>query len=622
MKNPHTAKLLAHTLVAGALVVLAACGGGGSQAPAPGGGEVAITYQQPDGYPALAEDLVATRMQPQPAYEYIAGDPSLRSMSATPLASVFRQLPVRKTASVSGEDLIKQGSGIFDSRSQNVTINGTRAVFEPDYTDGSESAVFDNLAYALYSFPIAGVGASDLEQTIGLYFGPDGRPASPDLLWIGLANPAEETWDWYEYPADGVLTLDSFTPYEDGSGNVLAALVVRGSQPVILDRLQVADFEVRGTGDTAPPPSFVPDDRPPFYTFADINLPVDLRPGCAPIADQGRIGSCTAFATADSALNYELRKLYEACGWDLANDNYRLGPRYVYVRTGVDQGWGCGLSGRVTSEVGDWLVDNGSPTESAAPYGTATLADFDCDDSWNSVAISEASMLTSESKVMFGSKDGSGRWYLSDDDIDDVKMALRHHDHPVVFRTNLDSAFSDPDYAAGETWTYNGTRIGGHAMCFVGYDDSVGDTGAFLVRNSWGDDWGADGYCWISYESVKDPQAGVYAFYLTTSYNHSVPLFFCPGEPLVKIPDYVFASEGLFPDKIELGWDPIDGATGFVIYRDTFEESYDFVGFGQTSYIDQAVEPGIAHTYWVAALDEQEAEGPPSHNVVGWASNP
>jgi hypothetical protein len=101
-----------------------------------------------------------------------------------------------------------------------------------------------------------------------------------------------------------------------------------------------------------------------------------------------------------------------------------------------------------------------------------------------------------------------------------------------------------------------------------------------------------------------------------------VPLFFCPSEPPVKIPDYVFASEGLFPDKIEIGWDPPEGATGFVIYRDSLEERYAFAGLGQSSYIDQAVEPGIAHTYWVAALNEQEEEGPPSYNVVGWASNP
>jgi C1A family cysteine protease len=38
--------------------------------------------------------------------------------------------------------------------------------------------------------------------------------------------------------------------------------------------------------------------------------------------------------------------------------------------------------------------------------------------------------------------------------------------------------------------------IGGHAVLVAGYDNS---RGAFLVRNSWGPDWGEGGYCWIDY---------------------------------------------------------------------------------------------------------------------------
>lgn len=39
-----------------------------------------------------------------------------------------------------------------------------------------------------------------------------------------------------------------------------------------------------------------------------------------------------------------------------------------------------------------------------------------------------------------------------------------------------------------------------HAMCVVAYDDSKyhGD-GGFLLMNSWGDDWGKNGFAWVSY---------------------------------------------------------------------------------------------------------------------------
>jgi C1A family cysteine protease len=43
--------------------------------------------------------------------------------------------------------------------------------------------------------------------------------------------------------------------------------------------------------------------------------------------------------------------------------------------------------------------------------------------------------------------------------------------------------------------------LGGHAMCAVGYDDSKQ---AFLVRNSWGANWGLGGYCYMPYAYLTD----------------------------------------------------------------------------------------------------------------------
>ena len=54
--------------------------------------------------------------------------------------------------------------------------------------------------------------------------------------------------------------------------------------------------------------------------------------------------------------------------------------------------------------------------------------------------------------------------------------------------------------------------VGSHAVLLVGYDDSrriaSGDgeetTGAFLLKNSWGEDWGETGYGWLPYRYVTD----------------------------------------------------------------------------------------------------------------------
>jgi C1A family cysteine protease len=45
--------------------------------------------------------------------------------------------------------------------------------------------------------------------------------------------------------------------------------------------------------------------------------------------------------------------------------------------------------------------------------------------------------------------------------------------------------------------------LGGHAVALVGYDDAKS---AFLVRNSWGKDWGIGGYYWMHYDYVKNPR--------------------------------------------------------------------------------------------------------------------
>ena len=54
----------------------------------------------------------------------------------------------------------------------------------------------------------------------------------------------------------------------------------------------------------------------------------------------------------------------------------------------------------------------------------------------------------------------------------------------------------------GEIPMPTGEDIGGHALMVVGYDDT---TRRFTIRNSWGSEWGYNGYGFIPYEYLTNP---------------------------------------------------------------------------------------------------------------------
>ena len=57
---------------------------------------------------------------------------------------------------------------------------------------------------------------------------------------------------------------------------------------------------------------------------------------------------------------------------------------------------------------------------------------------------------------------------------------------------------------------YSGEENGGHAMCVIGFDDNKGG-GAFEVMNSWGEDWGDNGFFWITYDDFTKHVNDCYA---------------------------------------------------------------------------------------------------------------
>jgi C1A family cysteine protease len=89
--------------------------------------------------------------------------------------------------------------------------------------------------------------------------------------------------------------------------------------------------------------------------------------------------------------------------------------------------------------------------------------------------------------------------------LEDIKTCIISK-MPVIFGTQVFQQIMNVN-SQGDIWapTQGERPVGGHALMIVGYDDertcyNTSSRGAFLVRNSWGTEWGDGGYGWLPYE--------------------------------------------------------------------------------------------------------------------------
>ncbi|GAN33297.1 MAG: cysteine protease [Candidatus Brocadia sp. AMX2] len=229
---------------------------------------------------------------------------------------------------------------------------------------------------------------------------------------------------------------------------------------------------------------------------ASLPPAVDLRQYCSPIEDQRQLGSCTANAAVAVIEYYENR----------AFNKYRDGSRlFVYKNTRNLMG--------VTGDTGAWLRNTmgalvlcGVPDEKYWQY-TDVDPDFDRDPSQFVYAIAD-----NYEALRYFCHDPLGKNVPYADVLASVKKYLAagipsmfgFWGYPSSFSGDIPGAFPLPDPSEPISW--------GHAIVAVGYDDTIEirntqypkikSKGAFLIRNSWGTDWGNIGYGWIPYEYI------------------------------------------------------------------------------------------------------------------------
>jgi C1A family cysteine protease len=202
---------------------------------------------------------------------------------------------------------------------------------------------------------------------------------------------------------------------------------------------------------------------PAYFSWCDQD-------GCTSVKNQGGCGSCWAFATVQPL----------ECNI-LIQDGVEVDLSEQWLVSCNSEGYGCG-GGWWVHDYHQWkndpCGDNGAVLEADFPY-SATDEPCDCPyphaywiDSWDFVdPVNDIPA------------------------VDDMKQAIMDYG-PICVAICVNSAFQA--YTGG---VFSGPTCSdiNHGVALVGWDDSKGTSGCWLLKNSWGLGWGEDGYMWIEY---------------------------------------------------------------------------------------------------------------------------
>ena len=225
-----------------------------------------------------------------------------------------------------------------------------------------------------------------------------------------------------------------------------------------------------------------PDQRDYVKTFQleQLSTPssVDLRENCPPVYHQDKLGSCTANA-GGFGYQFDCIKQKNSC-------QFMPSRLFIYyneraVENTIDQDSGASIRDlmKTIGNVGvcredQWIYD-----------------------------IEKFTEKPTEQCYEFAKDHRSIKYHRVNQDQSHIEACLSQG-IPVIYGFNVYESFESSEVTKTGKVPMpekNEKLLGGHAVAIVGYDR---EARPFIVKNSWGSQWGDNGYCYFPYDYIFD----------------------------------------------------------------------------------------------------------------------
>ena len=216
----------------------------------------------------------------------------------------------------------------------------------------------------------------------------------------------------------------------------------------------------------------------PMAMLKKLPAAVDLRSKFPPPYDQGQLGSCTGNAIA-GAIQFGRRKQKQKPDFTPARLFIYYNERAMEETVNVDSG----------AQIRDGIksvVNQGACSEKTWPY---QITNFTVKPPAPAYTEALKYQVTSYSRLT--------------QTLTQLKGCLASG-YPFVFGFTVYESFESPDVAKSGVMPMPAASekvMGGHAVVAAGYDDA---SQRFIIRNSWGSNWGQKGYFTMPYAYITE----------------------------------------------------------------------------------------------------------------------